>query len=100
MTDADDSLVRRLRQFQADEPGFPPLFSKAADQIEAMQREILRCDDACYGRDREIAALKTSLLKVRNWLDVQFNEPFKNSELAEHIGLINDVLHPPLSRSP
>lgn len=40
----------------------------------------------------EVEKLRGVLFKVRNWLDVQFNEPFKNSELAEHIGLINDAL--------
>jgi hypothetical protein len=54
----EDSLVRRLRQFQADEPGFPPLFTAAAEKIEGLQREILRCDDACYERDKEIARLR------------------------------------------
>lgn len=56
--DTEYSLVRRLRQFQADEPGFPPLFSAAASEIEGLQREILRCDDACYERDKEIAGLR------------------------------------------
>lgn len=35
----EDSLVRRLRKFQADEPGFPPLFSAAASKIEKLQTE-------------------------------------------------------------
>ena len=35
----EDGLTRRLRQFQADEPGFPPLFTKAADEIEKLRRE-------------------------------------------------------------
>lgn len=39
MTDTD-SLVRRLRQFQADEPGFPPLFSAAADEIERLRSQL------------------------------------------------------------
>jgi len=43
--------------------------------------------------------LHAVLLKVRNWLDVQFNEPFKNGELVEHICSINDVL-PVRSDSP
>jgi len=50
-----DSLVQRLRQFQADEPGFPPLFSAAAEKIEGLQREILRCDEACFERDKQLA---------------------------------------------
>ena len=40
MTNTEDSLPRRLRQFQADEPGFPPLFTNAAAEIERLNRRI------------------------------------------------------------
>lgn len=37
---SENDLVRRLRQFQADEPGFPPLFSRAAAEIESLRTRL------------------------------------------------------------
>lgn len=54
MTETDkDDLVVRLRQFQADEPGFPPLFSRAADEIERLRLQLARVE-AAY---QDLAAL-------------------------------------------
>jgi hypothetical protein len=39
-------IVERLRQFQADEPGFPPLFSEAAAEIERLKRRIAILEQA------------------------------------------------------
>lgn len=39
-TVSENDLVRRLRQFQADEPGFPPLFSRAAAEIESLRTRL------------------------------------------------------------
>lgn len=116
MTDLPEKLREAFKRKRYGAGEYDPdfdLFDAAADGIEGLRREILRCDDACYERDKELAQvareredyngmhqlavmeidrLRAALLNVRNWLDVQFNEPFKNSELTEHIGLINEVL--------
>lgn len=52
-----------LRAFSADTPGITAKSAQqecmieAADTIEGLKREILRCDDACSMRDKEIAAV-------------------------------------------